>query len=162
MIAIAGDSWAPRARARLCGILGGLGARLHACATAATGRWARPFDGNPITSDPERYQRRRAGAARARPRLADIAWLRAALRSIAKLTVPDYPLKVEVPLLLFAAGKDTIVATSAIEEFALRLKVGTHLLFPQSRHEILQETDEIRQRFWAAFDAYLGVTATAA
>ena len=68
----------------------------------------------------------------------------------------------EVPLLLFAAGKDTIVSTHAIEEFALRLKVGTHVLIPQSMHEILQETDEVRQRFWAAFDAYLGVDATAA
>ena len=91
-----------------------------------------------------------------------IAWLRAALRSVAKLTVPDYPLRVEVPLLLFAAGMDTIVSTTAIEEFALRLKVGTHVLIPQSRHEILQEADEVRQRFWAAFDAYLGVDAAAA
>ena len=124
-----------------------------------------PFEGNPITSDPERYNRNRL-VLEAAPALGlgspTIAWLRAALRSIAKLTAPDYPLKVEVPLLLFAAGKDTIVATNAIEEFALRLKVGTHVLFPQSRHEILQETDEIRQRFWAAFDAYLGVNATAA
>jgi lysophospholipase len=28
---------------------------------------------------------------------------------------------------------------------------------PGSRHEILQESDTIRQRFWAAFDAYMGV-----
>jgi lysophospholipase len=124
-----------------------------------------PFEGNPITSDPERYQRNRL-VLEAAPALGlgspTIAWLRAALRSVAKLTAPDYPLKVEVPLLLFAAGMDTIVSSHAIEEFALRLKVGTHVLFPQSRHEILQETDEIRQRFWAAFDAYLGVDATAA
>jgi lysophospholipase len=32
---------------------------------------------------------------------------------------------------------------------------------PQARHEILQETDELRLRFWAAFDAYLGVAVTA-
>jgi lysophospholipase len=57
---------------------------------------------------------------------------------------------------------DTVVSTQAIEEFALRLKVGTHVLIPQARHEILQETDELRQRFWAAFDAYLGVDASAA
>ena len=62
----------------------------------------------------------------------------------------------------FAAGMDTIVSTQAIEEFALRLKVGTHVLIPQARHEILQETDELRQRFWAAFDAYLGVDAATA
>ena len=28
---------------------------------------------------------------------------------------------------------------------------------PGSQHEILQETDAVRTRFWAAFDAYLGV-----
>src|SRR5205823_6262292 len=70
-----------------------------------------PFEGNPITSDPERYNRNRL-VLEAAPALGlgspTIAWLRAALRSIAKLTAPDYPLKVEVPLLLFAAGKDTI------------------------------------------------------
>jgi lysophospholipase len=71
-------------------------------------------------------------------------------------------LKVQIPLLLFAAGLDSIVSTTAIEEFAIRLKVGTHVLIPQSRHEILQETDAVRRDFWAAFDAYMGVLATAA
>jgi lysophospholipase len=124
-----------------------------------------PFEGNPLTSDRERYLRTRA-VVEAAPQLGlgspTIAWLRAAYRSIATLTAPDYPLKIEVPLLLLAAGQDCVVSTGAIEEFALRLKVGTHLLIPQARHEILQETDELRQRFWAAFDAYLGVNAAAA
>jgi len=123
----------------------------------------RPFEGNPLTTDRERYERNRM-VLQAAPGLglgsATVGWLRAALRSVAELTAPDYPLRVEVPLLLFAAGMDTIVSTQAIEEFALRLKVGTHVLLPQARHEILQETDELRQRFWAAFDAYLGVDAT--
>jgi lysophospholipase len=124
-----------------------------------------PFEGNPLTSDRERYLRNRL-VLQAAPALGlgspTVAWLRAALRSIARLTAPQYPLRVEVPLLLFAAGMDTIVSTQAIEEFALRLKVGTHVLIPQAHHEILQETDELRQRFWATFDAYLGVDATAA
>ena len=124
-----------------------------------------PFEDNPLTSDRERYNRNRS-IIEAAPALAlgspTVAWLRAALRSIARLTDPAYPLQVQVPLLLFAAGMDTVVSTQAIEEFALRLKVGTHVLIPQARHEILQETDELRLRFWAAFDAYLGVDATAA
>ena len=33
---------------------------------------------------------------------------------------------------------------------------------PDSRHEILQENDDVRTRFWAAFDAYLGVDAKVA
>jgi lysophospholipase len=124
-----------------------------------------PFEDNPLTSDRERYLRNRMVIESAPPLglgSPTIAWLRAGLRSISRLTAPDYPLRVQVPLLLFAAGMDTIVSTQAIEEFALRLKVGTHVLIPQARHEILQESDELRQRFWAVFDAYLGVDATAA
>jgi lysophospholipase len=124
-----------------------------------------PFEDNLLTTDRDRYNRNRL-VLEAAPALGlgspTVGWLRAALRSVARLTAPDYPLKVEVPLLLFAAGMDEIVSTTAIEEFAVRLKVGTHVLIPQARHEILQETDEVRQRFWAAFDAYLGVDAAAA
>jgi lysophospholipase len=124
-----------------------------------------PFEGNPLTSDRERYERNRM-VLQAAPQLGlgspTIAWLRAAFRSMAMLRAPDYPLRVEVPLLLFAAGMDEVVSTQAIEEFALRLKVGTHVLIPQAKHEILQETAEIRQRFWAAFDAYLGANARVA
>ena len=57
----------------------------------------------------------------------------------------------------FAAGADRVVSDQAIEDFAVDLKVGGHILMPGSRHEILQETDSIRQQFWAAFDAYMGV-----
>jgi lysophospholipase len=117
-----------------------------------------PFEDNPLTSDRERFERNRM-VLEAAPQLGvgapTNAWLRAALRSMAALRDSNYPLRVEVPLLLFAAGMDRIVSTEAIEEFALRLKVGSHVLIPQARHEILQETDEVRLRFWAAFDAYL-------
>ena len=57
----------------------------------------------------------------------------------------------------FAAGMDSVVSTTHIEELGLRLKVGSHVLIPQARHEILQESEDIRKDFWAAFDAYLGV-----
>ena len=124
-----------------------------------------PYDDNPLTTDRDRYARN-AAVLEAAPRLGlgspTNGWLRAALRSCARLGRPDYPLRVQVPLLLFAAGMDTIVSTTAIEEFAVRLKVGTHVLLPQARHEILQETDAVRRDFWAAFDAYLGVNAAAA
>ncbi|RTL69299.1 MAG: alpha/beta hydrolase [Hyphomicrobiales bacterium] len=119
-----------------------------------------PFEANELTNDKERYARSAAIIA-AHPELGlgapTIGWLRAALRSSARLTDPEYPLGVSVPLLLFAAGQDTIVSARAIEEFAMRLKVGTHVLIPEARHEILQETDAVRARFWSAFDAYLGI-----
>jgi lysophospholipase len=76
------------------------------------------------------------------------------------LSRPDYPKYVCVPMILFAAGADKVVSTQAIEDFAADLKVGSDILMPGSRHEILQETDAVRQRFWAAFDAYMGIAAT--
>lgn len=121
---------------------------------------AQEFDGNPLTSDHERFMRNRQMLEQA-PHLAlgapTIGWLRAAYRSIARLNDPIYPTQVRVPLLLVGAGDDRIVSSLAIEQFAARLKVGARVVIAGARHEILQERDEIRQRFWAAFDAYLGV-----
>lgn len=124
-----------------------------------------PFENNPLTHDRERFMRNRA-LIEAAPQYATgaptLSWLRAAFRSMARLTAPDYAKKVRVPILMLAAGEDVVVSTRQIEEFGLRLKVGTQLVLPRSRHEILQESDDIRQRFWAAFDAYLGANAKAA
>jgi lysophospholipase len=78
------------------------------------------------------------------------------------LEASDYPERVTVPALVLAAADDEIVSTAAIERFAVGLKVGTHILMPGSRHEMLQENDAIRRRFWAAFDAYLGIDRVAA
>jgi lysophospholipase len=121
-----------------------------------------PFEGNALTSDRERYDRNKALALAARKLLIGsptIAWLHAAYRSMNMLASPEYGATVKVPTLLFVAMQDTIVAPRAIEDFAARLKVGKAVLLTASRHEILQETDQIRADFWAAFDAYLGIPA---
>jgi lysophospholipase len=116
-----------------------------------------PFELNEVTSDRERYIRATSVAAAA-PELAlgapTIGWLRAALRSCATLAAVDYPARVRVPVLMVAAGRDTIVSTRAIEDFVPRVKLGTLALIGTSKHEVLQETDDIRGRFWASFDAY--------
>ncbi len=116
------------------------------------------FKDNQLTSDPERWERTRA-VLEAAPDLIlgspTVAWLRAALRSCALLTSPGFAESVKVPVLMLASGEDHIVSTRAIEELGVKLKLGSHLLLPGALHEILQETDAIRQRFWAAFDAYL-------
>lgn len=116
-----------------------------------------PFEGNQLTSDRERYQRNVAIVAAA-PELGlgppTIGWLRAALRSCAMLEAPTYPSRLRLPVLMFAAGQDQIVSTRAIEDFAPKMKLGTHVLIGAARHEILQENDDIRGRFWASFDAY--------
>ncbi|MCB1515171.1 MAG: alpha/beta hydrolase [Hyphomicrobiaceae bacterium] len=116
------------------------------------------FEGNVLTSDPERWARTKA-VLQAAPELGlgapTVGWLRAAMRSCARLTASDFAETVKVPVLMLAAGEDKIVSTRAIEELGVKLKLGSHLLLPGALHEILQEADAIRQRFWAAFDAYL-------
>jgi len=117
-----------------------------------------PFEGNELTTDEERYERNKAIILSA-PELGlggpTFSWFRAACRSINMVSAPDYPDKVGVPILLFGAANDTVVSTRAIEDFALKLKVGSHVVIPNARHEILQERDELRQLFWATFDAYI-------
>lgn len=123
------------------------------------------FEGNPLTSDRERWSRNK-GILEVAPELGlgapTVGWLRAAYRSNATISHPEFAPTVRIPVMLFAAGKDCIVSTRAIEAFGVRLKVGNLILIPGSEHEILQERDVFRQRFWAAFDAYLGVTKVAA
>jgi lysophospholipase len=157
---------APRAVARAYAELGvaiGLG-RTYVIGSSAKPYEQSEFEANVLTSDRERYARNRS-LSEAAPDLVlggpTVAWLRAALRAMSALNDPAYARRIDVPLLFFIAGKDTVVEPRAIEDFASRLKLGTHVILANAKHEILQETDDIRGRFWAAFDAYMGVAAAA-
>ncbi len=123
------------------------------------------FEDNPLTSDRERWSRNKA-VLEVAPELGlgapTVGWLRAAYRSNAIISHRAFGPNLKIPVMLFAAGKDSIVSTRAVEEFGVGLKVGNLVLIPGCRHEILQERDVFRQRFWAAFDAYLGVKKIAA
>lgn len=115
------------------------------------------FIGNVLTSDPVRFARNVAVAAEA-PELAlgppTIAWADSALRQMKEFSNPSYA-AIRQPMLLVAAGYDQVVWTPAIEDFGMYLLAGRHLILPGSRHEILQEQDQFRAQFWAAFDAFV-------
>ena len=117
-----------------------------------------PFDGNPLTSDRERFFRN-LSVLQAAPGLAvgppTIGWLNAACEAMAQLASEKFAPRIRVPSLLIAAGDDQIVSSEAIEDFSSRLRAGSQLVLRGSRHEILQERDSIREQFWAAFDAYV-------
>lgn len=118
----------------------------------------KPFDGNRLTRDAARYARN-AGLSAAARHLSvgdpTVAWIRTAFVLMKRLAAPSAPSEVRVPTLIVAAGDDPVVSTPAIERFAARLKTGLALVLPSARHEILMETDTIRARFWAAFDAFI-------
>jgi lysophospholipase len=117
-----------------------------------------PYIGNRFTSDPVRYARTKA-VLEAAPDLGigspTVAWLNAAYRAMNEFADPAYPSKVRQPLMLVAAGRDEIVSTGAIEELAIRLRAGSHLIVAGSRHELMMEQDRYRGQFWAAFDAFV-------
>jgi lysophospholipase len=119
---------------------------------------SKPFHGNRLTSDPRRYARNAAAAAAiGEGAVGDptVAWANSAFRLIGRFSDPRFALGIRVPTLVVAAGADPICATPAAERFAARLKVGHAIVIPGARHEILMERDEIREQFWAAFDAFI-------
>jgi lysophospholipase len=135
----------------------GLG-RSYVPSGGATTVFSLPFEGNVLTSDPLRYAR--SGAiVEARPELGlgspTIAWLDSAYTVMAAFAVPAYPLRLRHPILIVGAGQDTVVSNEAIEQFAIRLRAGSHVVIPGARHEIFVEQDQYRSQFWAAFDAFV-------
>jgi lysophospholipase len=117
-----------------------------------------PFKGNRLTTDPVRYARNADAATAIGPGAIGaptVAWIDSALRFMKCFTTPNYALKIRLPTLVVAAGDDPICSTPATERFAARLKAGHAIVLPGARHEILMERDDIRDQFWAAFDAFI-------
>lgn len=116
------------------------------------------FKSNKLTRDQERYERNRA-ILKANPALnigsPSYAWLLAALRSTSMVMQPTFAANIKIPILLISAGSDRIVSNIATREFADRLKNGSNIIIPNARHEILQESDSVREQFWAGFDAFV-------
>jgi lysophospholipase len=113
---------------------------------------------NTATSDPVRHARTKA-VLEAAPELGigspTVAWLSAAYRTMGEIADPGYAGRVRQPLMMIAAGRDQVVSTAAIEDVAMRLRAGSHLIVAGARHELLMEQDLYRAQFWAAFDAFV-------
>ena len=117
-----------------------------------------PFPGNPLTSDPVRYARN-AAVLEAAPHLAvgwpTVAWTDGAFAAVAEAAEARFSAQIRQPILMIGAGEDRVVSTAATEAFAARLRLGSYLMVPGARHELLMEQDHLRAQFWAAFDAFV-------
>jgi lysophospholipase len=111
-----------------------------------------------LTSDRERFLRN-LSVLKTQPGLAvgppTIGWLKAALAAMEQLDDERFAPRIRVPVLMIAAGDDQIVSSKAIEDLAARIRAGSQIVMRGARHEILQERDQIREQFWAAFDAFV-------
>jgi lysophospholipase len=119
---------------------------------------SKPFAGNPVTSDPRRYGLAAAVAA-AEPRLAiggpTIGWVRAAFKVMDWLSSPAYGADWRTPTLVVLAGEDRVVSSPAAEDFVAKLRATHAVTVPNALHELMQERDSLRDRFLAAFDAFV-------
>jgi lysophospholipase len=118
------------------------------------------FPNNPLTSDRGRWNRDIATLEQ-HPELGvggpTYGWLGAAMKSISEIY--NWPSKKgpSCPTMIIIAGRDRVVDSRATREFVDQVPGFTLLSIDDSLHEILMEKNVIRQRFWAAFDTFMGL-----
>jgi lysophospholipase len=116
------------------------------------------FEQNVATSDRARFERTRA-SIKAQPFLRiygpTFGWLGAALGSMRGMKRPRFAQEIATPLLVLAAGRDRIVKVPPIRDFVKNLPDAHYIEIEDAEHEILMETESIRARFWAEFDAFV-------
>ena len=125
------------------------------------GRAARvhmPFEDNPLTSDPVRFQRSEAVMA-ANDQLEigapTIDWLAAACRAMRQVFDPAFCAGIPLPMQFVTPGQDRLVSTRAAEHFARQTRAVRYLEIAGARHELMMEDDLYRDQFLAAFDAFV-------
>ena len=148
-------------------------ARLMAVLNVLLGRggaFARPagpaetFETNILTHDRARYERAKA-QVRAEPEL-DLGgptwgWIDFALKATAYLSRPENLKSVTIPVVIVSAEQDRLVDNAAQRAAARNLPAGEFVSVAGAFHEILMETDTMRNIFLRALDALLGRSAPA-
>lgn len=116
------------------------------------------FDGNPLTSDEKRF-RRDITTMNAHPGLRvggpTFGWLRATLNSLDELQRWPRKKGPSCPTMIIAAGSDRVVNLKGTLAFVERVPGISFFNLAGSRHEILNERDPIREKFLAAFEAFI-------
>jgi len=117
------------------------------------------FDANVLTHDRARFERG-VGLLKAEPKLALGAptwgWVDFALRATAFLGKPSALRDVTIPVVILSAEEDALIDNSAQAAAARHLPQGQFITVPGAYHEILMETDPMRNIFQRAFDALTG------
>lgn len=116
------------------------------------------FDGNPLTSDHKRFERSDI-ILRVAPQLGigspTLGWAATSFAAMAELQFEETPLAIASPVLILAGTDDRVTSTPISQKFAQGLKAGCFIAIDGAKHEILQENDTIRARFWQEFDQFV-------
>ena len=112
-----------------------------------------------LTSSRKRYENYLA-AVRRQPDLelggVTYGWLNAALKSSRKLMREAAGGHRHPPITLFLAGREQIVDNAATLKLAALVDDSEVITYPDAQHEIMMESDQIWQAFWADFDQRFG------
>lgn len=158
MVAIAGWAGSPLARfiARTCASLGL--SQMFIPGGSTKSRTTGPFEDNPFTRDPDRYAMMKTWLV-THPELGigdpTIGWISAAFNGLDAFESEDFGAANRTPILILAAGADTVVSSRASQALAQRMRGASAIELPGARHEILMETDATRDLLWRAFDAFV-------
>jgi lysophospholipase len=116
------------------------------------------FPGNNLTSDLGRFTRD-VHTIEIAPELGvgapTVRWVNAAFKAMDEVMSPPKNSFVRVPMLIVAADKELVTSNEACHALAAREPSVVTVVVDYSRHEILMERDEVREQFWAAFEAFI-------
>lgn len=116
------------------------------------------FEGNNLTSDRTRHERFRAlqsAAPNATIREPTYGWIRAATEAMDDLHRPGRFARLKTPTLIVSAGNDHLVRSSDHRLLAGQSPLIDCVTIDGALHEIMMEREEIRNRFWQAFDSFV-------
>jgi lysophospholipase len=80
------------------------------------------------------------------------AWLETAFQAAARLARAPGLERIQGPFVVLAAGVEDLVSNLAAQRVAGRVPGGRFAVLEDAYHELLMETDPVRERFWAEFD----------
>lgn len=116
------------------------------------------FEANQVTHDLKRFARNNA-LMLAEPALQiggpTNGWLDEAFKALASFT-PARLSRLNMPILVVSAEGETIVDNSSHVRICGQLPNAQLRIIPGARHELLNETDAIRDQFWSLFDSWVG------
>lgn len=84
-------------------------------------------------------------------------WLKAAVDSLECIWDREAIQSVRIPVLMATAGKDGLIEVCYNGQFADQLPKAKHVYYPESRHEIFRDTQEVRKQWWMDFDEFFSI-----
>lgn len=118
----------------------------------------RPFDGNPLTADANRFQRN-AEIIAAHPELTVGAptarWLHETFKAARRVSNQAHLTRITIPTLILAPVLDGIVPYRTQENLARNFRAGQLVTINGARHELFQDKDIYRAQGLAAIEAFM-------